>query len=127
MGRPLILYFCHRDVVRHQPLSVGTLACYPNEDPFNVKNLPCLSFWLASVTTAVGGLLIVPLNDALLLTGRDSVSWETIVAPTRFALTTDTQGTTYLYLAYDQTETSEIQKEKKKIEPVTVTVNVYKL
>jgi len=84
-------------VVRHQPLSAGTLACYPNEDPFNVKNLPWLSFWLASVTTSVGGSLIVPLplNDALLSRGRDSVTWEIIVAPTRFALTTDTRGTTY--------------------------------
>ncbi len=93
IGRPHILYFGRREVVRYRPPGADSLACYPKESPFNVKNLPCLSFWLASVTTAVGGLLIVSLNDALLSRGLDSVSWETIVAPTRFVLTTDTRGT----------------------------------
>jgi hypothetical protein len=59
--RPHILYFGRREVVRHRPPGVDTLACYPNEAPFKVS-------------IAVGGLLTVSLNAAC---GRDSLSWET--------------------------------------------------
>ncbi len=62
VGRPHILYFGRREVVRHRPTA---LVCYPNEEPF-------------IVTIAVGGLLTVSLNASW---GRDSASWETFISP----------------------------------------------
>jgi hypothetical protein len=54
------------EVASHRLLGVNTLACHPSEDRFKVKNLSRISFWLAGASTAVGGVLTVPLNNGLL-------------------------------------------------------------
>src|SRR6266851_7356070 len=58
IGRPHIIYFDRREVVRHRPPGCGHPRVLPhsNEEPFKV-------------TTAVGGLLTESLNPAW---GRDS-------------------------------------------------------